>query len=184
MQDYLNRLVLQKFDSLNMADSAEICKNFDKNEVVLFSMQAVKINQRNWKQTRTVVITSKGMYNFNGKNMRRFVDSSKIRGCIYSSKSYELIVHIPTEFDYHYVVSEQMEKLIYYLYVCKQLNSPSPVELVLVKTVAVPRNLGHRILGCLRREGKAEDRRGVQTTRGRQPPEGDLQKQDQVRDVH
>ena len=128
-------LVLHKHDSLGLIDNADICKNFDKDESILFSMQAVKINQRNWKQTRTVVITTKGMYNFNGKAMRRFVDSQKVRGCIYSSKSYELIVHIPTEFDYHYVVSENMEKMIYYLYVCKQFNSVAPVELVLVKTV-------------------------------------------------
>lgn len=137
MLEYLRKLVLQKHDNLQIGDTPDICKNFDKDEVVLFSLQAVKINQRNWKQTRSIVITNKGMYNFNGKSMRRFVESHKIRGCIYSSKSYELIVHIPTEFDYHYIVSEHMEKMIYYIYVCKQLNSQTPVELILVKTVAI-----------------------------------------------
>ena len=143
MLEYLRKLVLQKHDNLQVADSPEMCKTFDKDEQVLFSLQAVKINQRNWKQARAIVITNKGMYNFNGKSMRRFVESSKIRGCIYSSKSYELIVHIPTEFDYHYIVSEHMEKMIYYIYVCKQLNSKTPVELVLVKTVgrSSPRTL-------------------------------------------
>lgn len=134
MLEYLRRLVLQRMDNLAVADTPEMMKAFEKDEVVLFSLQAVKVNQRNWKQTRSIVITNKGMYNFNGKVSRRFVDSTKIRGCIYSSKSYELIIHIPTEFDYHYIVSEHMEKLIYYIYVCKQLNSIEPVELVLVKT--------------------------------------------------
>lgn len=135
MLEYLKRLVLQKFDSLGIAENFEVSKNFQKNETVLFSIEAIKINQRNWKQARGVVITSKGMYNLNGKIVRRFVESQNIRGCIYSSKSYELVIHIPNESDYHYVVSEHMEKMIYYIYVCKQLNSNKPVELVLVKTV-------------------------------------------------
>jgi len=102
---------------------------------VLFSLSVVKINQRNWKQTRSIIITSKGLYNFSEKKKRRFVEAYKIRGVIYSSKSYEMIIHIPTEYDYHYVINEHMDRLIYYLYVCKQLNSREPIELTLIKTV-------------------------------------------------
>lgn len=141
MLDYLRKLVLQKYDSLNIQENADICKNLDKDgtpttlqETVLFSLNAVKINQRNWKQTRSIVITTKGFYNLNGKSIRRFVEPSKIHGIIYSSKSYEVVIHIPSEYDFHYVISEQMEKMMYFIYVCKQLNSKQEIDLTLIKT--------------------------------------------------
>lgn len=74
------------------------------------------------------------MYNFNGKSNRRFVEANKVRGVIVSSKSFECIVHIPTEYDYHYIVSEHMSGMIYYIYLSKQLNSITPAELYVVKT--------------------------------------------------
>lgn len=63
------------------------------------------------------------------------MDPAKIKGVIYSSKSYEIIVHVPTEYDYHYIVSEHVDKLLYFLYLSKQLTDPTPVDLVLVKIV-------------------------------------------------
>jgi serum/glucocorticoid-regulated kinase 2 len=133
MLEYLHRLVLQKFDSLGVESKPDMMKNFAKDEIVLFSLNTIKVNQRNWKQTRQIVITSKGYYNFSGSTMRRKVDPAVIRGVFYSSKSYEVIVHIPSEYDYHYICNQHMEKLIYYIYLCKQLQSREPVELVLVK---------------------------------------------------
>jgi serum/glucocorticoid-regulated kinase 2 len=97
-------------------------------------MKAIKINQRNWKQARSIVITTRGLYNFNGTSNKRFVEAGKIRGVIYSTKTYEMIIHIPSEYDYHYNINEHMEKLIYYLYLSKQLNSKTPAELFLIKT--------------------------------------------------
>ena len=134
MLEALRKLVLQKFDTLKLAENHEITKGLDGGEQILFSMKAIKINQRSWKQARSIVITTKGLYNFNGNSNRRFVEAGKIRGVIYSSKSYELIIHIPSEYDYHYNINEHMEKLIYYLYLCKQLNSKTPAELYLIKT--------------------------------------------------
>ena len=49
-----------------------------------------------------------------------------------------MIIHIPTEYDYHYVISENLDKLIYYLFLSKQLNSRQPVDLVVVTVVILP----------------------------------------------
>lgn len=134
MLEALRSLTLQKFDTLKLSENSDVMKSIDGGQQILFSMKAVKINQRSWKQARTIVITTRGLYNFNGTSNRRFVEASKIRGVIYSTKSYELIIHIPSEYDYHYNINEHMEKLIYYLYLSKQLNSKSPAELYLIKT--------------------------------------------------
>jgi hypothetical protein len=42
---------------------------------------------------------------------------------------------VPTEYDYHYIVSEHIDKLLYFLYLSKQLTDSNPVDLVLVKIV-------------------------------------------------
>jgi len=58
-------------------------------------MGALKINERNWKQTRSIIVTTKGLYNFNKKKFRRFVPSTLVEGIIISTSSFELIVHVP-----------------------------------------------------------------------------------------
>ena len=113
------------------------------------------------------MITSKGFYNFNGKSNRRYIESHKIKGVIKSSKSCELIIHIPTEYDYHYVVSDNLDKLIYYLFLSKQLNSRQPVELVVATVVGLSYK-GCRISVQLRGQGETEDRRRVQEAGRRQ----------------
>lgn len=99
------------------------------------------------------------------------MEPHKIKGVIYSSKSYEIILHVPSEYDYHYIVAEHMDKMLYFLYLCKQLNDPASIELLLVKTVLVSQ-LGRRVSLPLRSEGKREERRRVQKTRRHQPHEG------------
>lgn len=56
-------------DKPNYSGSPEILKNFDSNEIVLYSLSAIKVNQRGWKQQRQIIVTTKGLYNFN-KNSR------------------------------------------------------------------------------------------------------------------
>ena len=46
-----------------------------------------------------------------------------------------MILHIPNEYDYHYSIPENLEKLIFYCFLCKQLNSFDQAYLYLAKTV-------------------------------------------------
>jgi hypothetical protein len=37
-------------------------------EFILFSQEAIKINERGWRQNRHIIITTRGFYNFNKKS--------------------------------------------------------------------------------------------------------------------
>lgn len=65
---------------------------------------------------------------------RRFIASHLIQGIIISTTSFELIVHIPDEYDYHYVISDYVKEFIFYIYFSKQFNSKMEIKLVLAKT--------------------------------------------------
>jgi len=66
---------------------------------------------------------------------RRFVPSTLIEGVIASTTSFEVIIHIPSEHDYHYLISDNIKELVFYLYVSKQYCSKEVVSFTIVKTV-------------------------------------------------
>ena len=73
-------------------------------ENVLFSDKIKKINQNNWTQTRTLVITPEALYNLKDKKSQRDIDLSKIGGISRNvlGKTLEFTVHVPSEYDYRF----------------------------------------------------------------------------------
>lgn len=56
-----------------------------------------------------------------------------IHSIIVSNLSYEIIVHVPNEYDYHYMIMENVKDLIFACYVARQFNSALKEELVVIK---------------------------------------------------
>ena len=88
-------------------------KQFEKfidfiKEPVIFSDNAIKINIWGMKQERLLLMTTHHIFNFKKKNMKRKIAIEKIGGIIVSTKnSKELVVHIPSEYDYRYQINDR-----------------------------------------------------------------------------
>ena len=80
-------------------------------------------------------MTTSGLYNFYGAIPKRFIPIEMVEGLIFSSVSDEIIIHVPCEYDYHYLIEGMIREFIYYVYVAKQYQNCEKVELVLLKTV-------------------------------------------------
>lgn len=52
-----------------------------------------------------------------------------------STVSFEIVLHVPSEYDYHYLIPDNIEKLIFYCFLSKQLNQVQEAKIELAKTV-------------------------------------------------
>ena len=97
------------YDQLSMQGN----KNYEKfidfnNEPVTFSDTAIKINMWGIKQERILLMTTKNIFNFKRKSMKRKIAIEKIGGIIISTKnSKELVLHVPSEYDYRYQINDR-----------------------------------------------------------------------------
>ena len=80
-------------------------------------------------------MTTRGLYNFSGNTQKRFIAIEKVEGLVFSSVSDEIIIHVPSEYDYHYIIEGAIREFIYYVYVAKQCLEYKKVHLILLKTV-------------------------------------------------
>lgn len=98
-----------KFDQLELQGNKAYEKYIDfNNEPVVFSDTAIKINMWGIKQERILLMTSHNIFNFKKKTMKRKIAIEKIGAIIVSTKnSKELVLHVPSEYDYRYQVSDR-----------------------------------------------------------------------------
>jgi hypothetical protein len=98
-----------KFDQLELQGNKAYEKYIDfQNEPVVFSDTAIKINMWGIKQERILLMTSNNIFNFKKKTMKRKIAIEKIGAIIVSTKnSKELVLHVPSEYDYRYQVSDR-----------------------------------------------------------------------------
>ncbi len=76
-----------------------------KNEAVLLTCKAVKINDEGTAQQREIVVTNKAFYNFAMNDYwfeKRRIDIEKIKEISFSDTSHQFIIHVPDEYDYRY----------------------------------------------------------------------------------
>ena len=92
-------------DYLKLQFDKKILKLFDTNENLLFSAVGHKFNTFGWKQKRTIIITNKGFYNVKDHKLKRKIAIEEISSIVISEKykNYEFVLHIPKEYDYHYL---------------------------------------------------------------------------------
>ena len=101
-------------DFLSLDNNDDIRKMLDKygnnNETIMFSSKVIKINKNSKEQERVMLITTKAVYNLKindfKKPLRRVIIDSIVAVTI-STKSDELVLHIPDEYDYRYKTNKK-----------------------------------------------------------------------------
>lgn len=108
----------QSTDYLKLTEN-RLAQPFVNNDIVLFSDEIEKINRYWTPQKRILWITSKYVLNLkrdkdrlddkgnpdlSGLSMKRIINVSSLRGVTKSlhHKSFEFVIHVPTEYDYRY----------------------------------------------------------------------------------
>eukprot|EP01084_Bolivina_argentea_P278945 476780_1 len=105
-----------KYDSLDLANSNEIKELIENeglaNEHIIFSNEIKKLNAKGKKQARILLITNFAIYNLKKKKLNK----SQRRVCIWdigmitlSALSPEFAIHVPSEYDYHFISNQKDE---------------------------------------------------------------------------
>lgn len=100
------------YDRLELATNATVKKmiqkygvNYPDHEIIIYSNNLIKINRKGREQERTLLITSKALYNLVPKNYmkcKRRIKLEDIDMVTISTTSDEFAVHVPSEYDYRF----------------------------------------------------------------------------------
>lgn len=111
-------------DELGISGRKEIQSVLENGEEVLFSCKTDKINVRNKRQKRNMLITNHHIYNLregglltifsNNAYIKRRIKLENIKGIVYAKLGNEFVIYVPSEFDYR-IVSERKEIMIMYI---------------------------------------------------------------------
>lgn len=97
-------------DKLQIDGNKEYDGLFDEDEVVMYSGKWYKINTLGLKQERSLVLTTKHIYNLRKKKLRRKIKIVDVGAVILSKKNEtEFVVHVPKEYDYRYQADTRKE---------------------------------------------------------------------------
>merc|ERR1712228_940415 len=81
-------------------------------ECVLFSDTVIKINRKGKQQERALVVSEKALYNLMPTDFgecKRRIDLANVRSISINTKnSDEFVVHVPSEYDYHFCSPKRM----------------------------------------------------------------------------
>jgi serum/glucocorticoid-regulated kinase 2 len=106
----------KEYDELQLRTDSIIKKILAPNETVLLSCLVYKYNKRLKRQERTLLVTTKAVYNINRQEVlvniisafhgpfaiRRKIDVSKLSGITVSELSSEFVIHVRSEYDYRF----------------------------------------------------------------------------------
>jgi len=137
-----NDAVIEDYDELRLSKDPGIKKllapdgnnlfKFSQNiEYVLLTTLVYKYNKRLKRQTRTLMITSKALYNihrlgffakalafFSSRSqIKRRIDITKIAGITVSELSSEFVIHVRDEYDYRYASADRRDRIL--LMICR-----------------------------------------------------------------
>lgn len=103
---------MEGYDSLKIESDTEYLRQFDKDEIVMFSEKVDKISRHGYKQERVLILTSVYLYLFKVKKESRKTHILKIKAAImHKDDPNDIVLHIPTEFDQRYMIKERSEFL-------------------------------------------------------------------------
>ncbi|CAI2360806.1 unnamed protein product [Moneuplotes crassus] len=110
---------MEGWDRLGIESSKSFSRQFEKDEIVMFSEKVDKINRHNGKQERILVVTSTHLYNFKGKAkqtrktkitdfkavvMRKPDEEGKKPSSPSKHASKDIVLHVPSEYDQRYLM--------------------------------------------------------------------------------
>ena len=114
MVDKLDFSYNKEYDLLGINEDKEYRKVL-REEVILFSDIIDKFNKNLWKQSRNIVITNCGIYNFEKKELKRRIAVPLIKGVSTTTENDEFVIHcLELEHDYYYT-SPRKRKIIQFL---------------------------------------------------------------------
>lgn len=88
-------------DEIEPAKLAEIRKKI-AHESILLAKKITKINKKNKGQERFIVLTHTNLYNLEKSTIKRTIRVPCIEGVSISLASNEIVLHVPSEYDYRY----------------------------------------------------------------------------------
>ena len=119
----MNNIKIKIDDELKFAGNNNISKII-KDEILYYSGSIIKKNQKSSQQQRNLLITSKALYNFKKKELKRRFDISKLTGITVSKISDEFVIHgDDEEYDYHYISHNKNIIIGYISLIYAQLNN-------------------------------------------------------------
>ena len=112
----------QTYDYLRANANTELCKHIQAcakkdgtpNETIQFADEVLKINRKQKRQERVLILTDRALYNFAPgawKQAKRRIMIKDLRGLILSRASDELIFQVSDSYDYRYEIKRRSEVL-------------------------------------------------------------------------
>jgi class 3 adenylate cyclase len=113
----------QTFDYLRAGSNADLVKllaasakaeGISTSETVLFADELIKINRKQKRQERVLVVTDRALYNFavdSFKSFKRRIPVASLKGVIMSKGSDELVLQVSDDYDYRYDCRRRSELL-------------------------------------------------------------------------
>ena len=96
-----------EFDSLNLQSNIQIQQLLTQyGETIEYSAELTKINRKEKKQSRILLLTNKAIYNIKPNNydkIQRRIALSDIASITISETSLEFTINIPMEYDYRFI---------------------------------------------------------------------------------
>ena len=97
-------------DDIEPSRLADIRKKIS-HEAILLAKKITKINKKNKGQERCIVLTHTNLYNIDKSNIKRTIRTPCIEGVSISLTSNEIVLHVPSEYDYRYECAYRDELL-------------------------------------------------------------------------
>eukprot|EP00898_Chlorokybus_atmophyticus_P006321 jgi/Chlat1/6690/Chrsp49S00481 len=122
-------------DYLNLAASAAVMKMLASysagNERVRFSDAVDKINSRGKVQRRVLMVTERAIYNLDKHRCKRRIPLQEIPVLMRSTMSGQFVLHVPSEYDYHYA-SARADEAVEAIATLRRVLTGSRPETILV----------------------------------------------------
>ena len=139
-------------DNLNVAQNTKLLEYFSSTEKVLFSGELLKVNKKNNKQKRKIIITDEAIYNIRddniftmigfGKVVKRRIAITNIKAIIYARLGNEFVIHVPDEFDYR-IIDPKKDLIINYILYALTLNGIYETKIYFNSEVELHRSTTH-----------------------------------------
>ena len=105
----------QPIDYIGFTTNPKCMKLLSPGETLLFADKIEKwMFCGNWKQDRTIVITTENIYNVKKDKIKRCLPISKLGGISKSlvGTKTEFVLHMPSEYDYRYVSKQHRGEIL------------------------------------------------------------------------
>lgn len=131
-------------DKLNYICNKDFQTVIPKDESLLWSGEALKINVKGKRQMRDFVITTNRIFNLGkkqnilmsmfSKKVKRSIKIEDITGITYSTISNNFILHVTSEYDYYFCTADKDEFIRYILHI-QNTKKMDPIKMFFVEDI-------------------------------------------------